>query len=37
MAAAAASLVLEGQGLLGVPDRDAVRERMTAARRARVT
>jgi sugar/nucleoside kinase (ribokinase family) len=37
MAAAAASLVLEGQGLLGVPDRAAVRERMTASRRAQLT
>jgi sugar/nucleoside kinase (ribokinase family) len=33
LAAAAASLVLEGPGLLGVPDRAAVRERMVAARR----
>jgi sugar/nucleoside kinase (ribokinase family) len=37
MAAAAASLVLEGHGLLGVPDRAAVTERMTAARRPRVS
>lgn len=38
LAAAAASLVLEGPGLLGVPDRDAVRRRMAeglAARAAR--
>ena len=33
LAAAAASLVLEGPGLLGVPDRAAVTERMSAARR----
>jgi sugar/nucleoside kinase (ribokinase family) len=33
LAAAAASLVLEGPGLHGVPDRTAVRERMAAARR----
>ena len=33
LAAAAASLVLEGPGLLGVPDRAAVMERMAAARR----
>ena len=33
LAAAAASLVLEGPGLLGVPDRAAVLERMAAARR----
>jgi sugar/nucleoside kinase (ribokinase family) len=32
LAAAVASLVLEGRGLLGVPDRAAVRRRMTAAR-----
>jgi sugar/nucleoside kinase (ribokinase family) len=32
LAAAAASLVLEGPGLLGVPDRTAVMERMAAAR-----
>jgi sugar/nucleoside kinase (ribokinase family) len=32
LAAAAASLVLEGPGLLGVPDRAAVTERMAAAR-----
>ena len=32
LAAAAASLVLEGRGLLGVPDRAAVTERMAAAR-----
>jgi sugar/nucleoside kinase (ribokinase family) len=32
LAAAAASLVLEGPGLLGVPDRAAVRERIRAAR-----
>jgi sugar/nucleoside kinase (ribokinase family) len=32
LAAAAASLVLEGPGLLGVPDRAAVAERMAAAR-----
>jgi sugar/nucleoside kinase (ribokinase family) len=32
LAAAAASLVLEGPGLLGVPDRGAVTERMAAAR-----
>jgi sugar/nucleoside kinase (ribokinase family) len=32
LAAAAASLVLEGPGLLGVADRDAVRRRMTEAR-----
>ena len=31
MAAAAASLVLEGPGMLGVPDRDAVRARMAEA------
>jgi sugar/nucleoside kinase (ribokinase family) len=37
VAAAAASLVLEGPGLDGVPDRDAVRDRMTAARQARLT
>jgi sugar/nucleoside kinase (ribokinase family) len=36
LAAAAASLVLEGPGLLGVPTRDAVRERMTEALRGRV-
>ena len=30
LAAAAASLVLEGPGMLGVPTRDAVRERMRA-------
>ena len=34
MAAAAASLVLEDRGLHGVPDRDAVRGRMSAARKA---
>ena len=33
LAAAAASLVLEGRGLLGVPDRRAVMERIAAARR----
>ena len=33
MAAAAASLVLEGPGMLGVPDRDAVRARMGEAAR----
>lgn len=33
LAAAAASLVLEGPGLLGVPDRSAVSERIAAARR----
>lgn len=33
LAAAAASLVLEGPGLLGVPDRGAVIERIAAARR----
>jgi sugar/nucleoside kinase (ribokinase family) len=33
LAAAAASLVLEGPGLLGVPDRAAIRERVAAARR----
>jgi sugar/nucleoside kinase (ribokinase family) len=32
LAATAASLVLEGPGLLGVPDRDRVKRRMTAAR-----
>ncbi|HEY3073004.1 MAG TPA: PfkB family carbohydrate kinase [Candidatus Limnocylindrales bacterium] len=32
LAAAVASLVLEGHGLLGVPDRDAVRRRMAEAR-----
>lgn len=32
MAAAAASLVLEGPGLHGVPDRDAIRQRMAEAR-----
>jgi sugar/nucleoside kinase (ribokinase family) len=32
LAAAVASLVLEGRGLLGVPERSAVRRRMTAAR-----
>jgi sugar/nucleoside kinase (ribokinase family) len=37
MAAAAASLVLEGRGLLGVPDRAAISERMTAARSPRVS
>ena len=37
LAAAAASLVLEGQGMLGVPDRAAVRERMSAARRPQVS
>ena len=37
MAAAAASLVVEAPGLAGVPDRDAVRERMAAARRAPLT
>ena len=35
LAAAAASLVLEAQGLLGVPDRAAVRERIRAGMRAR--
>jgi sugar/nucleoside kinase (ribokinase family) len=35
LAAAAASLVVEGPGLLGVPYRNAVRRRMTEARRAR--
>ena len=34
LAAAVASLVLEGRGLLGVPERAAVRQRMTAARQA---
>jgi len=34
LAAAAASLVLEGPGLLGVPDRDAVRARMAEGLRA---
>jgi len=34
LAAAVASLVLEGQGLLGDPERSAVRRRMSAARRA---
>jgi sugar/nucleoside kinase (ribokinase family) len=34
LAAAAASLVLEDLGLHGVPDRDAVRRRMSAARQA---
>jgi sugar/nucleoside kinase (ribokinase family) len=34
LAAAVASLVLEGQGLLGVPHRSAVRRRMSAARQA---
>jgi sugar/nucleoside kinase (ribokinase family) len=34
LAASAASLVLEGHGLTGVPDRSAVRNRMSAARRA---
>jgi sugar/nucleoside kinase (ribokinase family) len=34
MAAAAASLVLEGRGMLGVPDRAAVRARMTEAARS---
>jgi sugar/nucleoside kinase (ribokinase family) len=33
VAAAAASLVLEGPGLLGVPDRFTVRDRVTATRR----
>ena len=33
LAAAAASLVLEGPGLLGVPDRAAVAQRMAASRR----
>jgi sugar/nucleoside kinase (ribokinase family) len=32
LAAAAASLVLEGRGMLGVPTRDAVRQRMTETR-----
>jgi sugar/nucleoside kinase (ribokinase family) len=32
LAAAVASLVLEGHGLLGVPDREAVRQRMAEAR-----
>jgi sugar/nucleoside kinase (ribokinase family) len=36
VAAAAASLVLEGPGLLGVPERAAVRERIAAARLERV-
>jgi ribokinase len=36
LAAAAASLVLEGHGLDGVPDRAAVRDRITAARQASV-
>jgi len=36
LAAAAASLVLEGPGLLGVPHRDAVRERMQEGILARV-
>jgi sugar/nucleoside kinase (ribokinase family) len=35
LAAAAASLVLEGPGLLGVPTRDAVRQRMAEAVRRR--
>ena len=34
LAAAMASLVLEGHGLLGVPERAAVRRRMSAARQA---
>lgn len=37
LAAAAASLVLEGHGLDGVPDRAAVRARMTAARQLGVS
>ena len=37
LAAAAASLVLEGPGLHGVPTRDAVRERMADARRRTAT
>lgn len=37
LAAAAASLVLEGPGMLGVPTREAVRERMADARRRLVT
>ena len=37
MAAAAASLVLEAPGLAGVPDRDAVRERIASARRPPLT
>jgi sugar/nucleoside kinase (ribokinase family) len=36
LAAAAASLVLEGPGLHGVPTRDAVRARLTSARRPTV-
>jgi len=36
LAAAAASLVLEGPGLHGVPSRDAVRARLTSARRRAV-
>jgi sugar/nucleoside kinase (ribokinase family) len=36
LAAAAASLVLEGAGMLGVPDRAAVRERIAVARRESV-
>ncbi len=34
LAAVVASLVLEGQGMLGVPERSAVRRRMSAARQA---
>ncbi|HEY8438383.1 MAG TPA: PfkB family carbohydrate kinase [Candidatus Limnocylindrales bacterium] len=37
LAAAAASLVLEGPGMLGVPDRDAVRRRMAEAVRHRAS
>lgn len=37
LAAAAASLVLEGPGLLGVPDRAAVRDRIAAARLERAS
>ena len=33
LAAAAASLVLEGRGLLGVPDRAAITDRISTARR----
>ena len=35
LAAAAASLVLEGPGMFGVPPRDAVRQRMVEARQRR--
>jgi len=35
LAAAAASLVLEGPGMLGVPLREVVRQRMTEARQRR--